>query len=52
MQRPLHHVRFVPTSDMAEVDCIKEKAARRRLLNSNPVISDQAAIKAGFDFRR
>jgi hypothetical protein len=30
----------------------KEKAARRRLLNSNLMIADQAAINAGFDFRR
>jgi hypothetical protein len=30
----------------------KEKAARRQLLNSNQVIMDQAAINAGFDFRR
>jgi hypothetical protein len=30
----------------------KEKAARRRLLNSNLMIVDQAVINAGFDFRR
>jgi hypothetical protein len=30
----------------------KEKAARRRLLNSNLMIVDHAAINAGFDFRR
>lgn len=30
----------------------KMKAARRRLLNSNPMLVDQAAINAGFDFRR
>ena len=30
----------------------KEKAARRRLLNSNPIIVDQAAINASFAFRR
>ena len=30
----------------------KEKAARRRLLNSNLMIVDQTAINAGFDFRR
>jgi hypothetical protein len=30
----------------------KEKAARRRPLNSNLLIADQAAINAGFDFRR
>jgi hypothetical protein len=30
----------------------KEKAARRRLPNSNLMIADQAAINAGFDFRR
>jgi hypothetical protein len=30
----------------------QEKAARRRLLNSNLMIEDQAAINAGFDFRR
>jgi hypothetical protein len=30
----------------------KEKAARRRLFNSNLMISDQAAINAGFDLRR
>jgi hypothetical protein len=30
----------------------KEKAARRRLFNFRPMIADQAAINAGFDFRR
>jgi hypothetical protein len=30
----------------------KQKAARRRLLNSNLMIDDQAAINAGFDLRR
>jgi hypothetical protein len=30
----------------------KMKAARRRLLSSNPMLVDQAAINAGFDFRR
>ena len=30
----------------------KQKAARRRLFNSYLVMADQAAIKAGFDFRR
>jgi hypothetical protein len=29
-----------------------EKAARRRLINSNLMIVDQAAINVGFDFRR
>jgi hypothetical protein len=29
-----------------------EKAARGRLLNSNAMMVDQAAINAGFDFRR
>jgi hypothetical protein len=29
---------------------IKRKAARRRLFNSNPMITDQAAIDAGFAF--
>jgi hypothetical protein len=33
-------------------NCPKEKAARRRLLNSNLMIVDQAAINAGFDLRR
>jgi hypothetical protein len=32
--------------------CLKEKGARRRLLNLNRMIVDQAAINAGFDFRR
>jgi hypothetical protein len=30
----------------------KEKAARKRPLNSNPMILDQATINAGFDLRR
>jgi hypothetical protein len=30
----------------------KQKAARRRLQNSNPMIVDQAAINAGLAFRR
>jgi hypothetical protein len=30
----------------------KEKAAQRRLFNLNLMIVDQAAINAGFDFRR
>jgi hypothetical protein len=29
-----------------------QKAARRRLLNSNSLVVDHAAINAGFDFRR
>jgi hypothetical protein len=37
---------------MAGAVAPKEKAARRRLFNSNPMIVDQAAINAGFDFRR
>jgi len=31
---------------------LHKKAARRRPLHSNLMISDQAAINAGFDFRR
>jgi hypothetical protein len=50
-------VRKVPNSDIADAtrsnkQAVKEKAARRRLLNSNLIIVDQAAINAGFDFRR
>jgi hypothetical protein len=32
--------------------CSDEKAARRRLFNSNLLIVDQAAVNAGFDLRR
>jgi hypothetical protein len=32
--------------------CSNEKAARRRLFNSNLMIADQAAINAGADLRR
>ena len=32
--------------------CYKRKAARRRLFKSNLMVADQAAINAGFDFRR
>ena len=31
---------------------LRKKAARRRLLNSIPLIADHAAITAGFDLRR
>jgi hypothetical protein len=41
----------LPNPDMADV-AQREKAARRRPLNSNPLIADQAAINAGFAFRR
>jgi hypothetical protein len=48
------HVRIVPDADMDIFEIAnKEKAARRRLFNSKPVIVDQAAaINFGFDFRR
>ena len=57
------HVRFAPDSGVSPwPSCAmngsgenllrKEKAARRRLPNSDLVIVDQAAIIAGFDFRR
>ena len=39
-------------SEVAQLMRPKQKAARRRLLNSNPMIVDQATINAGFDFRR
>jgi hypothetical protein len=39
----------VPTSDIAECKACKEKAARRRLLNSNLMIVNQTAVNAGFD---
>ena len=47
-------VSFVPDPDMDIFETAnKEKAARRRLFNSKPVIVDQAAtINPGFDFRR
>jgi len=34
-QRTSREVRFVPTSDIAGYELRKEKAARRRLFNSN-----------------
>jgi len=46
------HVRFVPTCDIERAGRSKEKAAPRRLLNSNLMIVDQATINAGLDFRR
>jgi hypothetical protein len=46
-----NHVRNVPKSDMADVTR-KKKSRPRAALNSNLMILDQAAINAGFDFRR
>ncbi len=48
--RTLREARKVPTCDIERADRSKEKAARRRL--SILIIVDQAAINAGFDFRR
>jgi hypothetical protein len=48
--RTSREVRKVPNPEMADAVRTKEKAARRRLLNS--MIVDQAAINAGFDLRR
>jgi hypothetical protein len=45
-------VRFVPTCDIKRARRPKEKAARRRLLNSTLMIVDHDAINAVFDFRR
>jgi hypothetical protein len=42
----------VPNPHMADVSRTKEKAARRRLSNSNQMIADQATIIADFDFLR
>jgi hypothetical protein len=41
-----------PEPEVAASRVAKERAARRRLFNSNLMIVDQAAINAGFDFRR
>ena len=41
-----------PIADVAPSRAARQKAARRRLLNSNLMIVDQTAINAGFDFRR
>ena len=38
--------------DISHVPSQKEKAARRRLFNSDLMIVDQAAINTAFDFRR
>jgi hypothetical protein len=46
------HVGFVPIAVIADASRSKEKAARRRLLNSNLIIVDQAASNAGLDLRR
>jgi hypothetical protein len=45
---PASNGRFVPTTVIAH----KQKAARRRPLNSYLMIVDQVAINAGVDFRR
>jgi hypothetical protein len=42
----------VHATKISEVDSAKQKAARRRRLNSILLIADQATINAGFDFRR
>src|SRR5882672_11208340 len=41
-----------PISEVAQLMRLKQKAARRRLLNSNPMIVDQATTNVGFAFRR
>jgi hypothetical protein len=41
MQRLHRHVGFVPHPEVAPLKPRKEKAARRRLSNSNPMIDDQ-----------
>jgi hypothetical protein len=43
---------YRPTTEVAPSKVAKRKAARRRLSNSNLMILDQAAINAGFAFRR
>src|SRR5258708_36041655 len=48
MPKPIRGV----ATDMAMRLLQKEKAARRRLLNSNPMILDQAASNAALFFRR
>jgi hypothetical protein len=52
-------VRFAPElvnqvllTQMCECRTIKEEGARRRPLNSNRLMQDQAAINGGLDFRR
>jgi hypothetical protein len=45
-------VRYAPIATHELLGEPKKKAARRATLNSNLMIVDQAAINAGFDFRR
>jgi hypothetical protein len=49
-----HHLQFLAPRTVGSTlhEFLKQKAARRRLCNSNPMIADQAAINTGFDFRR
>jgi hypothetical protein len=42
----------LPTCDIGRLATAKQKAARRRLFNSNPMIEGQADIIARFDFLR
>src|SRR5258706_14414206 len=49
---PVEEPSTASDSDITAISCSKEKAARRRLFNSTLMIVDQAAINAGFDFRR
>jgi len=49
-QQFLHRV--PPDMTLSTGVLAQQKAARRRLLNSNPMNVDHAAINAGFDFRR
>jgi hypothetical protein len=50
--RVIRHVSKVPTCDIERAGRPKEKAAGRRLSISILINVDQAAINAGFDFRR
>jgi hypothetical protein len=54
--RTSRHVRKVPPTDVRTIEMKdanqKEKAARKRLLNSNLTIVDQVKRNAGFAFRR
>jgi ATP-dependent DNA ligase len=43
---------YAAQSEVAQLMRPRQKAARRRLLNSNLMIVDPTAINAGFDFRR
>jgi hypothetical protein len=45
-QRTSRKVGFVPKGDIESAGRPRQKAARRRLFNSNPMIVDQAAINA------